>query len=150
VIDFCNPPLNQLDASLPCRRQSQQSILQLAYRSKAISDLGHLHLFHLLAESERANKKSDITGHLQYKNQVFMQYIEGPCAAVQRLWERIQLDSRHRSLELLCLRCSKRRRLIDWSMSFTASPTYANLGIPGFIPLDNRDVSENVLRACIN
>jgi len=150
VIYFRNPTPSRLDTGLPCRRQSQQSILQLGYQSQAISDFGHLHLFHLLAESGRANKKSDITGHLQYKNQVFIQYIEGPCSAVQRLWESIQTDARHRSLELLCLRCSKRRRLIDWSMSFTTSFAYGNLGIPGFIPLDNRNVSDNVLRACID
>lgn len=129
--------------------QPRSELLQLAYRSVAVSDFGHLHLFHLLREIERTNHRQGITGHLQYRSGVFMQYIEGPTLAVEHLWLRIQKDRRHRSIDLLRKHTGEGRKLVDWSMSFAVSPAYKRLGVPGFIALDDGGTGDAILQACL-
>ena len=60
---------------------------RLIYRSKAASNLGHLHLFYLMSQTQVSNNQRGITGHLQYDHGVFIQYIEGPGEAVDVLWK---------------------------------------------------------------
>lgn len=125
-------------------------LLQLAYRSVAVSDFGPLHLFYLLRETERANHRQGITGHLQYRCGVFTQFLEGPAPAVERVWSRIQKDRRHRSIELMCKRHGESRKLVDWSMSFAAPPAYERLGVPGFIALHENSAADAILRSCLS
>ena len=122
---------------------------RLCYRSRASSNLGHLHLFHLLTQTYASNRDRDITGHLQYEDGVFTQYIEGPSDSVEAVWQRIQLDPRHHKIELLAHEPCHERRFADWTMSFKASPGFAKVPLLGFIPLEH-DAARRLLERCLS
>jgi hypothetical protein len=44
---------------------------------------------------ERDNPAAGITGALLFSNELYLQYLEGPQAALEALWERLARDSRH-------------------------------------------------------
>jgi len=121
---------------------------RLAYRSHASSNLGHLHLFHLLTQTYASNHDRGITGHLQYADGVFTQYIEGPRDAVAAVWQRIQRDRRHHKIELLAHGPCHERRFADWTMSFKASPGFARVPLQGFIPFE-QEGAKRLLERCL-
>jgi hypothetical protein len=121
---------------------------RLIYRSKAVTNLGHLHLFYLMSQTCASNRRRGITGLLQYDQGVFTQYIEGPDDAVEALWQRIQQDPRHTQLELIRREPCIDRRFRDWTMSFEVSPGFARLPMRGFIPLE-RESGQRLLNRCL-
>jgi hypothetical protein len=44
---------------------------------------------------ERDNPAAGITGALLFSNELYLQYLEGPGAALESLWSRLAADSRH-------------------------------------------------------
>lgn len=121
---------------------------RLSYRSRTHSNLGHLHLFHLLTQAYASNRDRGITGHLQYDDGVFTQYIEGPEDSVTAVWQRIQRDPRHHKIELVAHEPCHERRFADWTMSFKASPGFARVPLLGFIPLE-KDSARRLLARCL-
>lgn len=108
---------------------------RLVYRSKAAQEFGSLALFNLLTQAQMRNERLQITGHLLYLNGEFTQCIEGPADSVEQLWQSLQRDERHHSIELLLRRPTDERRFSEWSMAFS---TYASLyvhGMRGFFPV---------------
>lgn len=135
--------------SLPTESRDPLTHLErLIYRSKAASNLGHLHLFYLMSQTQVSNNQRGITGHLQYDHGVFTQYIEGPGEAVDVLWKRIQQDPRHTQLELIKREPCSDRRFRDWSMSFEVSPGFTKLPMSGFIPLEPES-GQRLLSRCL-
>lgn len=55
----------------------------------------------ILATSRANNARDGVTGALLYSNGCFAQVLEGKLAAVQRTFERIQRDPRHRDVIML-------------------------------------------------
>jgi hypothetical protein len=119
---------------------------RLVYRSKATHKLGSLHLFNLLMECRKRNRELGITGHLLYTEEIFVQCIEGPSASIDALWQSLQRDERHHSLELLTRGPETVRRFADWSMAFSSYGHYNKYNIPGFFPVDAQDMSSAVAR----
>lgn len=120
----------------------------LTYRSHACSNLGHLHLFHLLTQAYSSNRDRDITGHLQYNDGIFTQYIEGPSDSIAADWQRIQRDPRHHKIELIAHQPCHERRFADWTMCFKASPGFARVPLLGFIPFE-RDIASRLVARCL-
>jgi hypothetical protein len=75
----------------------------------------------LLARSFLNNQKYNITGLLIYKNRQFAQVIEGDEATIERLWNKIQLDTRHKDIQLLLKEPIVHRSFSKWSMLFPQS-----------------------------
>jgi hypothetical protein len=72
----------------------------------------------LLGQSRLRNAACGVTGLLVYAGGNFMQVLEGPEAAVEQTFARIQGDSRHKGLIVL-LRCKvSDRYFAQWSMAF--------------------------------
>lgn len=109
---------------------------RLVYRSKATHKLGSLHLFNLLVQCRKRNSELNITGHLLYTEEVFVQCIEGPSASIEMLWQSLQRDERHHSVELLSRSPETARRFGDWSMAFSTYEHFNKYNIPGFFPVD--------------
>ncbi len=109
---------------------------RLVYRSKATHKLGSLHLFNLLVQCRKRNSELNITGHLLYTEEVFVQCIEGPQSSIEALWESLQRDDRHHSVELLSRTSEAVRRFADWSMAFSSYAHFNKYNIPGFFPVD--------------
>lgn len=114
---------------------------RLVYRSKATHKLGSLHLFNLLLQCRKRNAQLDITGHLLYTEEIFVQCIEGPSASIDVLWQSLQRDERHHSVELLARSTERERRFADWSMAFSSYEHFNKYDIPGFFAVNAQGMS---------
>ncbi len=90
---------------------------QLLYRSVSRdgADSG-LRMSDILNEARAGNARDGITGVLTAVNGQFLQIIEGPEAALNRLMVKLQRDPRHTDLTVIERRPTARRRFGDWDM----------------------------------
>ncbi len=72
------------------------------------------------ATSQLLNSNSNITGLLVFSNRYFLQVLEGPTEAVDRLYARIGRDARHRNTTLIGQTDIAKRMWADWSMGLFA------------------------------
>jgi hypothetical protein len=72
----------------------------------------------LLDQARKRNTALSITGMLLYKDQSFMQLIEGPAYSVKRLFNSIKKDPRHTRITLISEKESESRIFKEWSMGF--------------------------------
>ena len=72
-----------------------------AYCSTGTQAFTESELLELLTHSRDNNAKLSLTGMLLYKNNDFMQVLEGPEPAVRKLLERINRDPRHKRVQKL-------------------------------------------------
>ncbi|MFN3722490.1 MAG: BLUF domain-containing protein [Paracoccaceae bacterium] len=70
------------------------SLLQLIYASRPFGFDGVM-LTAILFDARRCNTRDDITGALLCRDDLFLQLLEGPAAAVEAAYERIRRDDRH-------------------------------------------------------
>ena len=92
--------------------------LRLVYCSKAVRLLDNDELMALLAGAREHNQRRNITGMLLYKDQSFIQLLEGPAEAVRDLYAKIQHDSRHFRIKRLLEETTDARVFEKWSMGF--------------------------------
>ena len=72
----------------------------------------------ILDASRRNNVRDKVTGALLFSAGSFAQVLEGPRAAVERAFERIQRDPRHGDVVVLRFQCAGQRDFADWSMAY--------------------------------
>jgi hypothetical protein len=72
----------------------------------------------ILAQSRRNNAEFGITGMLLYMNGSVIQVLEGDEKAIERLFERIKQDSRHRDVTQVFSRPILNRLFANWSMGY--------------------------------
>ncbi len=84
----------------------------------------------ILAASQKNNAAAGVTGALMFTNGLFAQVLEGPLAAVEAVFERIQLDERHANVQLLSFLPTNARQFSNWAMAFVggAEADLANFG----------------------
>lgn len=89
---------------------------QIVYIStaKAVADA---EIDQILAQSRRNNRRDQITGLLLYNGQRFLQALEGPEALVDRAYDRIRADPRHRAAVLLSSKRIDERQFGHWEMA---------------------------------
>ena len=87
----------------------------------------------ILAVARRNNQADGISGALLFSENWFAQVLEGPVAAIERTFERIQCDPRHADVTVLELSPARGRRFGDWSMAYAGGPsTLGGLRVPSF------------------
>ncbi len=96
-------------------------LVSLSYISNAVMEISFLGNLRLLAHSFLNNQKYNITGLLIYKNEQFAQVIEGEEDAIERVWRKIQRDTRHKDIQLLSKEPIVNRSFTKWSMLFPES-----------------------------
>jgi hypothetical protein len=99
-------------------RPPAPDLWNITYRSREITAFTRSQLYRLLEQSRGKNARLEITGLLLYKGGHFLQAIEGPREAVERLYDSIEHDSRHEIIRLLASEAILRRRFPDWAMAF--------------------------------
>jgi len=90
----------------------------LVYVSAAVTWFSESELRELLTSARFRNEHAGITGMLLYKDGNFMQALEGPEAAVQGLYKRIEADRRHHGLVVLDRGVQETRQFALWNMAF--------------------------------
>ena len=97
---------------------------QLIYASKARfgSDLSapstQRTLMRIVRESRNNNPAADIGGVLHFGNGYFLQILEGPAEAVDRLFARIEADDRHGEVKILRHKTVAEPTFGQWRMKF--------------------------------
>ena len=124
----------------------------LVYVSSATKLWTKEELVELLRASRENNAPQGITGLLLYKDGNFMQMLEGDEQAVTALYERIELDPRHRGAIVLLKGQEDARQFPDWSMGFRDLKSPELRSQPGFseflnAPLTAREFEANPGRA---
>ena len=100
--------LGELDDETP--------LATLIYRSRAAVEFGAVELEQFLNRARARNRSLSITGMLVYDAGHFFQWFEGPALAVEKLWQAIKNDPRHRELQILGRHSIPVRLFGDWEM----------------------------------
>lgn len=98
------------------------SYVQLVYESLASGSLVEADVLDILRKSQVRNNQVGISGILFFHGHRFLQFIEGPASEVERLFDRINEDPRHREIRVLTRAESERLLMPTWAMAYT-SPT---------------------------
>lgn len=124
-------------------------LTSLVYTSTASAPFRESALAHLLQDSRARNAEQEITGMLLYRDERFIQVLEGPARALRGLAEAIKRDSRHHGMRILLEEPLAARRFTDWSMGYrTLQPGDAPAGFrDSFSDLDADRGDATALRA---
>lgn len=101
-------------------------MFQLIYLSQAKSDLNYSDLAAILESSRRHNPAKSITGILIYKDDQFLQLLEGNQEDVQAVMDKIAQDKRHMNISVLYQGDTAERFFADWSMGYTDGDVSVN------------------------
>ena len=91
-------------------------LVRLLYASRALAPIAPEALMTILRQSKANNPSHGITGVLCCSQDIFLQVLEGGRSAVNRLYNRIVTDPRHKDVELLSYEQINERRFAGWSM----------------------------------
>jgi hypothetical protein len=93
-------------------------LVRLMYASRAVAAVDADELHAILRQSKAANPKHGITGVLCLcaEQRIFMQVLEGGRTAVNHLYSRIVVDTRHTDVTLLSYQEIGERRFAGWAM----------------------------------
>jgi hypothetical protein len=91
------------------------SITQLIYTSQPFG-FDDAMLNGILVQARRNNPRDDITGCLICRQDLYLQLLEGPAAAIDALYARISADDRHLEVMQLSRELVGSRMFPDWAM----------------------------------
>ncbi|TWU60249.1 Blue light- and temperature-regulated antirepressor YcgF [Rubripirellula tenax] len=111
---------------------SQRGLVQLVYVSAANAAFSDDQLDELLAIARQNNTSLDVTGVLLFTEGTFFQVLEGHPDVVQKLYDKIALDSRHSNVLMLAKSEIDERNFGDWSMGFVRDQRVMN-ELTGFV-----------------
>lgn len=94
-----------------------EQVTTLTYWSRATNPMGDDELLALLRVSRRNNASRGLTGLLLYRDQCFLQVLEGPEREIVSVIEKIEADPRHHSFRTLNREVGQ-RQFGAWQMGF--------------------------------
>ena len=94
---------------------SEEEVRHVIYISRP-THFDHLVLEEILTKSRSNNPAVGITGSLIYHSDLFLQLLEGPPLAVNKLYQTILADNRHADIVNLCDETFSRRLFASWAM----------------------------------
>lgn len=100
-----------------------KALKALVYVSSATELFNEQQLGELLQGARSKNELTGVTGVLLHCEGNFMQYVEGPPEATDRLYERIRADDRHHGIVTIDEELVDARQFAGWSMAY--APTQA-------------------------
>lgn len=77
----------------------------------------------ILSQARRNNARNAITGALICRQDIYLQLIEGPAAAIDALFDNIRVDDRHTNVQLLMQEEASERLFPAWSMVDDEAPS---------------------------
>lgn len=118
----------------------------LIYGSTASYEMKQDDLKEILEASRRNNEKTNITGMLLYKNNNFLQVLEGEEKALNELYEKIKQDKRHHSVYTIMKRQIKKREFEQWEMGFADLDEALPVDLPGYSDFLLNPLSEDMTK----
>ncbi len=120
---------------------------RLLYISTARNPLTQSEIDEILRTSRRNNAAVGVTGLLVVGGRRFMQAIEGPDEAVERVYQRICADTRHYAVVMLAREPIERRRFDDWAMGYRAGGDPSGTALPEVVRSLTATIEDANLRA---
>ena len=96
-------------------RRKHSLIKQVIYVSKPVGFDEEI-LNSILTLSRFNNERSQITGALICRSDLYLQYLEGPAHKIDSVYSKIKIDDRHEDVRLLEDGRSRRRLFSNWAM----------------------------------
>ncbi|MET0372578.1 MAG: BLUF domain-containing protein [Sphingobium sp.] len=93
-------------------------LYQIMYISSATGVLSSTDCRAIAQAAALSNGRDDVTGLLLFNSKRFLQVLEGPRDAVERIFARIAVDTRHRAVVKLREREIAEREFGHWAMAF--------------------------------
>ena len=93
-------------------------LVQLVYASRMPSRLPLSEILAIIRAAQHRNAERGITGVMSFGEDCFLQVLEGPRDAVNRLYATLIADPRHTDLTILGYEEITTRRFAEWSMGF--------------------------------
>ena len=121
--------------------ENPQRLISLVYLSAAVFPFSQEDLLELLEKCRANNSSLGVSGMLLFKENNFLQLLEGENQTVMNLFKKITRDPRHRKLTTLSHETISNRDFSDWSMGFH------DLGSPGPKPAGFTSFLESCLTA---
>jgi hypothetical protein len=110
------------------QRGSAMSLYQIMYISTATQAVSTAECRKIAQAAAANNGREQVTGLLLFNSKRFLQVLEGPRDAVERIFTRIHADDRHRAVVKLREGEIARREFGHWAMAFDdATPASQNL-----------------------
>lgn len=104
--------------------------IELVYVSKAVNRMEEEELTELLRLARAFNERNQITGLLLYDGYgTFIQALEGDESAVEKLYQKILRDKRHRNITRIGRHYIEDRSFPSWQMGFR---TFGQADLPDF------------------
>ena len=94
---------------------SKEEVRHVIYISRP-THFDHLVLEEILIKSRSNNPAVGVTGNLIYHSDLFLQFLEGPHLAVDKLYQTILADNRHADIVKLRDETFSRRLFASWAM----------------------------------
>tara|TARA_B100001057_G_scaffold272059_1_gene272307 strand:+ start:452 stop:865 length:414 start_codon:yes stop_codon:yes gene_type:complete len=99
----------------------QTELKQVIYVSER-TDLSEESLTNIFDTSNKNNPEKNITGCLLIGSNSYLQFLEGPSLAVEALYSKIKVDSRHKNVKKLHDQSINEKLFSSWSMK--SAPFY--------------------------
>ncbi len=101
------------------------SFYQIMYISSASGTVTPSQCATIARLAAASNRSVDVTGLLLFNGKRFLQVLEGPKAAVERIYDRIRQDDRHCAMVKLREMTIEAREFGEWGMAYddSANPT---------------------------
>jgi hypothetical protein len=96
----------------------EKELRSMVYASSAVRLFSHEELVELLRISRINNARLGITGMLLYDSGNFIQAIEGPRDNVDKLFEKIRVDPRHKQVTVILEGPLDERQFRNYTMGF--------------------------------
>lgn len=112
-------------------------LVRLLYVSRAVGPQTTAVTDSILSVARGTNRQRGITGALCQGQGLYLQVLEGERSVINRLYNRITQDRRHKDVELLVLEEITQRRYADWAMAhvmLSEDDPMVQLGHPEFDP----------------
>lgn len=103
-------------------------LVSMTYVSRTNQEISAKEISEILQQAQVNNATNAITGMLVFKDNIFLQTIEGSRARINRLLYSLMADQRHYDLQVLETRELEHREWSKWSMNYV-SPTQDNAAI---------------------
>ena len=98
------------------------ALIELIYTTLARGDSNMTDVQDILPSSEKNNVAISVTGLLLFDGERYIQILEGAASDVERLFDVISDDGRHKSLELIHKGNISGRSFKTWRMAYEALP----------------------------
>ena len=95
----------------------QEELKQVIYVSER-TDFSDKSLTNIFDISQKNNSGKGITGCLLIGSNSYLQFLEGPSSAVEELYLKITVDSRHKNVKKLHEQSIEKKLFLLWSMKF--------------------------------